>query len=668
MKIINKLICFMLFFTILLNEFVYACDCEPCDCSHTCSGGNVGARIADGFELDIKNPNATMNYYQFYELGKKNEGVIYAPEQVGIEADVFYYGDEDGDNSGSVKPFKIGSIMYGYNDGDYKRNGKDNKGSSGNAIKEGSERATYQANNMGEVTYYPFIKMRYATLDNTSMRPAIMFSENTSTINSFMVAQTAVKNPGNITIGVDSMWDGWTKTMDGLNSTGILAANGDDKNVVVHGGSTMFLYTADSKTDAKLENIPFANIGIEAYVFAMPDELAGTTISGTFYTVSEAEEALKNFVEDAKNNIGHYRITKRVAEGIYRQGEEAAFVQNSELVGCNSNIRTTNRFGSFNGTAGNGKGNKLDYIHSKYYFNDYIEDDRVNENSDNITVKCDYDITEFKISSDIDESNADSVIHTYHFSTRNVANESEDDSISKISDTFDKESSTNTGNLKPNNKSLEWKLGGNVSVGKEEGWKDLNYITGFVDNYINSLDLHEEGNTSNARSCGETSEPNTRNNSRRYWYSEGQDGMSVLRLQAHFYLYLDTRKWEVMDPALCGQAKSHYDLRNWSDNDNDGKVDINIKSIGALKDKVRTFRYELSPYFVYNDGDDANNGSSEAQNGETVGEKFYLGTIGDSSLKDGDEKSLPVYLNNMNSVLSSKLMYIDNATVQDSNN
>ena len=196
------------------------------------------------------------------------------------------------------------------------------------------------------------------------------------------------------------------------------------------------------------------------------------------------------------------------------------------------------------------------------------------------------------------------------------------------------------------------KLGGNISVGKEEGWKDLNYITGFVDNYINSLDLHEEGNTSNARSCGETSEPNTRNNSRRYWYSEGQDGMSVLRLQAHFYLYLDTRKWEVMDPALCGQAKSHYDLRNWSDNDNDGKVDTNIKSIGALKDKVRTFRYELSPYFVYNDGEDANNGSSEAQNGETVGEKFYLGTIGDSSLKDGDEKSLPVYLNNMNSVLS----------------
>ena len=50
-----------------------------------------------------------------------------------------------------------------------------------------------------------------------------------------------------------------------------------------------------------------------------------------------------------------------------------------------------------------------------------------------------------------------------------------------------------------------------------------------------------------------------------------------------------------------------------------------------------------------------------------MGSTWYLGTIGDPSQKENDEWSLPVYLNDVSSVLSSKLMYLDNCTVEDSN-
>ena len=664
-KKLKKILCIMICFILILHNIGYCCDCDD---EHTCSGGNVSGRISDDFNWT--DPYSNIQFWQFYEVGKINEGLVYAPEQTGINADVLYYGEDDGANSGVIKPFTFGGITYGYNDGSFKRNGKNNSGSSGNNIIENRERATYQANNLGQLSYYPFIKMRYASLEDTNYQPAIVVSNNLSSINSFMIAQAAVKNPGNVTLGVDSMWDGWTKTMTGLSDTGILAANGNDKDVVVHGGSTVHIYTADSTSLTKKENIPLADIGIEAYVFAVPESIENTFVDGQAYNNNEAQTLLENFAKDVKKNLGHYRLTKRIAEGIYLQGQEAKFIENSELVDIDPSIRTTNTFGSFDGTAsGTSDGNKLDFTHKKYYFNSYIEDDKKNDNSNNITVKMDYDITEFMIKSDIDETDPNSVKHTYIFSTKNLSNVSEDRAISKITDNVTKESSTNSGNLKPNNTNLTWKLGGNVNIGKQEGWKDLNYITGFVDNYINNLDLHEEGNTSNSRTVGNSSnEPNTRNNERRYWYSEGQDGLCVLRLQAHYYLYLDEVKWEVIDPALCGQAKSHYDLRNWSDNNNDGVKDSGLNNgNGVLKDKVRTFRYELSPYFVYNDGDDANNGSYESKCGELVGSTWYLGTIGDPSQKENDEWSLPVYLNDVSSVLSSKLMYLDNCTVEDSN-
>ena len=112
------------------------------------------------------------------------------------------------------------------------------------------------------------------------------------------------------------------------------------------------------------------------------------------------------------------------------------------------------------------------------------------------------------------------------------------------------------------------------------------------------------------------------------------------------------------------KQKSHYDLRNWSDNNNDGVKDNGLNSgNGVLKDKVRTFRYQLSNEYYYTDRNDMADTDLPESQDDIIGEENFLGNV----CVDGDIV-LPVYCDNMQLALRSKFIYQDNATVEDSNN
>ena len=772
-KKFKKIISLVLVLCLFVQTISYACGCSEgggeCDCEKgKCPGGNVGARVDDKDFDWSEVAAAKIKFTQFWQLGTENKGDFYALNQSEtykgssnlLPATTHYYEDRKKVDSGPnsvIEPFSIGGYTFGYNNGD---GGSGMKVSSGGAnVNEGKNIMSYNAAKYDDIQLYPYIKMRYKTLDkNETWQRAIMFSENKSSMSNFIIAQVAVENPQDFTLGVESQWDGHTKTMDGLKSTGILDANGDDRNVVVHGGSTVFIHSngSDQLNGTTLRKEPLLKIGIEAYMTAIPDDVIDTTLAGTAYdskdtvedvddesgetkddddddsgdgasstespyTVSDAKKYMTKFAEDVYKNIGHYRLTKVIAEGIYRQGEEEDFLKVAERVDPNESIRTTKTFGSFNGTAGTGKGNTLDYWHDKYYLNDSI--DSGDRNSDQLTIDYQYKVDEFKVLSNIGVSDGDgsadvadsedvnvsvqqiiatSVVNgeqTGKIGSKNTKGKHTVPSLAKI----DSMNGPNSADIKPKNEKLiiddiaankfGAKAGGGSNLTKES-WGDMNKITGWLSNYINFLDMHamktDKSEPNGLRNISGTNYgwtvkdgittpddkpysinyPTTRMaanadvpekdavGSRDTWYCEGQDGMSLIRLQAIYYVYLDETKWEVVDPALCGQLVSSHDQRNWKDNNNDGKTDSDLTNTGALKDKIRTFRYELSPFYVYNDGEKEENYSTDAKS-EKVGDSMYIGTIGPEV---GD--NLKVYLDGIDLSLKSKLMYQDNITVE----
>ena len=210
---------------------------------------------------------------------------------------------------------------------------------------------------------YPYVKTSLASLDHTEWITAYICSENISSVKDYLLANAGVstRNAGVKTISVQSnQWAGWKEAMDGLRRFGVT-----DKSSLVSGGSTMYLYTRDSRDmNGNWHNISRGTddntyIGVEAYMTCVPDSEQSTYQVFT-NTESQVKEYYDEFIEEASNNINDFYLEKWVAEGIALNDAEF------EIGSSQSNPAVRVDGGYYQASSFDGR--TLDWTIPKYYF------------------------------------------------------------------------------------------------------------------------------------------------------------------------------------------------------------------------------------------------------------------------------------------------------------
>ena len=570
----KRIISIVLTLTLILvmSNIILACPCSEgggsCDCTcsgKSCEGGGVGGTIEPSYSL-LKGDYDTITFTQFYEVGEETKGDYITSE----ESEGYKWLD------GSNRPtFDACGKDFGY------------ENTSGNMMTQNFE-------DIGSIDIYPYVKMSFASLDWQDWRTAYICSENISTVTDYLLANAGVckRSEGAKTISVQSnQWAGWKEAMDGLRKFGVT-----DKSSLVSGGSTMYLYTADSKDmNGNLHNISRNTdentyIGVEAYMTCVPNGGA-STFQVYSNTESDVKEYYNDFIEEANQNINNFYLEKWVAEGIALT--DAQFENGS----ANSNPAVRVDGGYYQASSFGGR--TLDWTRPKYYFG-MSNADRFNESkidmldtsghamSESSLAPIRKKITTFTIRSDTEGQ-------VYCLTNGSVAHQFAGKDV-KSGDSA-------------NVSQINSKLSGE--------WKKLNRLTGFVDNFIQTLDFNK-GDSSTNRSGKPTAKG---------WYNEAIDGISIVKLEAYWKIGLDVMRYEVIDPRLCGD----------SDNKEIGAGDIFNNDPAKVKQKWRTFRYQLSHASNYS------------------GEDFLLGSIGDTK----------IYCENIEECLKSKLLYMSNYTSED---
>ena len=571
----KRIISIVLTLTLILvmSNIIFACPCSEgggsCDCTcsgKSCEGGGVGGTIEPSYSL-LKGDYDTITFTQFYETGEETKGEYITSE----ESEGYKWLD------GSNRPtFDACGKDFGY------------ENPSGNMMTQNFE-------DLGTIEFYPYVKMSFASLDYTNWRTAYICSENISTVKDYVLVNAGVnkRNESVKTINVVSnQWAGWKEAMDGLRKFGVT-----DKSSLVPGGATMFLYTNKSKdmnnhiTNSSSIADPNTYIGVEAYMTCVPDSGA-TTFQVFQNTESDVKEYYNDFIEEANQNINNFYLEKWVAEGVALT--DAEFENGS----ANSNPAVRVDGGYYQASSFGGR--TLDWTRPKYYFGMNNEDVR-NESkidmldssghamSESSLAPIKKKITTFTIRSDTEGQ-------VYCLTNGSVAHQFAGKDV-KSGDSA-------------NVSQINSKLSGE--------WKKLNRLTGFVNNFIQTLDFNK-GESSTNRSGKPTAKG---------WFNESIDGISIVKLEAYWLIGLDLMRYEVVDPRLCGSF----------DNKEIGAMDIYANDQSKVKQQWRTFRYQLSH---------ASNHS---------GEDFYLGSIGDT---------VKVYCENIEECLKSKLMYMSNYTSED---
>ena len=618
-------------------------------------------------------------------------------------------------------------------------------------------------------SFYSHNRQRYKTIGNfTDWKEVYVVSRNFGTIQDNIMVKVSAMPVNKPTLHVDAVWDGWANTMNGIVNTGITKANGDDRDVVVDGGSTMYISTKNTpKHSGQVGNndLDVAKLGVTVYINAcygneqnftpqsagsgegdekgllqsedwkwyigngqytdfnysatrnwtdthvgggffpivagqlddyfLGDELPAFKMSARnskwynkthnkIYKLSEAAQAIMNFFNDMHKNLGHYKLEKVMAEGVFTQGQEDLFDKVAKTV---SGIDTVDTFGSFGqGNKSYNKarteqtsniGNKLS-SDSKYQLNNAYKSDDPYSNT--IGISCD---------------NAE--IHTF-WAEIDIHGEGNTEDPNNGADAFLKIGKdgrqTNVFKLseyKPNNILQIQKLLN--ALGDE--WKEVEIDTGFLRDILTST-IHQVGaRTTRPAEAAMGGDVGNRPYGSK-WYNEGTQYFFLTRGQAEYTLKLNEEKVEVMDPALCGLTENTYDIRNWNVNEDESYTVDGVKI--PLKNKVRTFRYQLSPYFSY-EGRNSNFIPANNQTTASTGDTFYLGRIqhplkgtanegsdrddvdlesDDRSYVEGgatnfsnhmaelvDDYFVDVFCKKVDFALKSKLMYLTNATVQD---
>ena len=361
------------------------------------------------------------------------------------------------------------------------------------------------------IQFFPYIKMKYNTVEDESNKEAYIVSTNESKVRNLSSVETGVYQSKN-GFGIDITSEQWSthrKTIDGLKENGVAQAFWNKG--LLPGGATIKLSTANEDND-----IPEVWVGLRTYEMSIPDDLK-VTLSSTesIKTTSEAKANAEQLAENVRNNLSNYHVEKWIKEGM-TTNENDLNSGASKVSGVSYKINNTvykpvTRFGDNDLSSDN-----------KYYLKEPKEDENISKaNSSKLDVV------------NIDENGKlkDMEIHIYNISS---------DTNGKVVIKKDGVEIVSANIKKDKNAS---------SLLSNEDVKRVNERVKFVDNFIASLDFEEGKDREN-----------------RAWYYEAQDGIEVVEMTAAFQLGFgkdNAVRSEVADVKLTGKLENKGDILNF---------------------------------------------------------------------------------------------------------
>lgn len=356
------------------------------------------------------------------------------------------------------------------------------------------------------IQFFPYIKMKYNTVEDESNKEAYIVSTNESKVRNLSSVETGVYQTKN-GFGIDITSEQWSthrKTIDGLKENGVAQAFWNKG--LLPGGATIKLSTANEDND-----IPEVWVGLRTYEMSIPDDLK-VTLSSTesIKTTSEAKANAEQLAEDVRNNLSNYHVEKWIKEGM-TTNENDLNSGASKVSGVSYKINNTvykpvTRFGDNDLSRDN-----------KYYLKENVS----GANSSKLDVV------------NIDENGKlkDMEIHIYNISS---------DTDGKVTVKKDGVEIVSANIKKDKNAS---------SLLSNEEVKRVNERVKFVDNFIASLDFEEGKDREN-----------------RAWYYEAHDGIEVVEMTAAFQLGFgkdNAVRSEVADVKLTGKLENKGDILNF---------------------------------------------------------------------------------------------------------
>lgn len=357
------------------------------------------------------------------------------------------------------------------------------------------------------IQFFPYIKMKYNTVEDETNKEAYIVSTNESKVRNLSSVETGIfqsKNGFGINISSEQ-WSTHRKTTEGLKENGI--AQAFLNKGLLPGGAVIKLNTSNTNNDT-----PEVWVGIRTYEMSIPDDLK-VTLSSTddIKTTSEAKANAEQLVEDVRKNLSNYHVEKWIKEGITTDENDlnsgASKVSGVTYKINNTVYKPVTRFGD----------NDLS-TDSKYYLK---EDVNGADSSKLDVINIDEETNKLK----------DTEIHIYNISS---------DTEGKVTVTKDG-SEIISSNIKAD-KNLSGLLA-------NEDVKRIDDRVKFVTNFIASLDFEEGKDREN-----------------RAWYYEAQDGIEVVEMTAAFHLGFgkdNAVRSEVADVKLTGKLDNKGDILNF---------------------------------------------------------------------------------------------------------
>ena len=355
------------------------------------------------------------------------------------------------------------------------------------------------------IQFFPYIKMKYNTVEDETNKEAYIVSTNESKVRNLSSVETGVyqsKNGFNIS---SEQWSTHRKTTEGLKENGV--AQAFLNKGLLPGGAVIKLNTSNTNNDT-----PEVWVGLRTYEMSIPDDLK-VTLSSTddIKTTSEAKANAEQLVEDVRKNLSNYHVEKWIKEGITTDENDlnsgASKVSGVTYKINNTVYKPVTRFGD----------NDLS-TDSKYYLK---EDVNGADSSKLDVINIDEETNKLK----------DTEIHIYNISS---------DTEGKVTVKKDGVEIASSNIKKDKNAS---------SLLSNEEVRRVNDRVKFVENFIESLDFEEGKDREN-----------------RAWYYEAQDGIDVVEMTAAFHLGFgkdNAIRSEVADVKLTGKLDNKGDILNF---------------------------------------------------------------------------------------------------------
>lgn len=211
----------------------------------------------------------------------------------------------------------------------------------------------------GSLGFYPFTRMRYHSVANTSNKFAFVTSTNKSSMYGVTAVDSGVYRSNPTLYGIDiqsTQWSTHTRAVEGLSR--LIGTYAQPNKSLIPGGATMDLKSANTSNEASQ-----IWLGFRTYQVSLPDSSAEAYVEKTgIDSTSSAVAKGKAFADEVKNVIAGYSVDKWIKEGIVNESGFSGATKAVPGGTFGGNRLSTDQKYYLRDTAGSSQSNGIDII------------------------------------------------------------------------------------------------------------------------------------------------------------------------------------------------------------------------------------------------------------------------------------------------------------------